>query len=255
MSIDNEILLNDFAIRSFRDTADLDYIAARLAYQNRLTPQALWSALQSLEKYFKCILLINRVSAKNKNLGHDIEEALKLIDEKIPFALNLHDSSIKYIKHLNTYGRYRYLETSYYSLGEEIIWLDKTVWHVRRYCQVLNQDIQFPSGEKRNLLTTNLERIKNSELKPPHRCNLISGELEKIVSNKNHPARKWLIKQNIFFGSRARKSILISNYSESKNAPLMLHPEIIEMVAELGYMPQKVLNEYREQFRLGNLPI
>lgn len=251
----NELLLNNFAIRSFRDTADLDYIAARLAYQNQLMPQALWSALQSIEKYLKCILLINRINIKDEKLGHNIEKALTLIEDKLPFSLNLHESSIKYIKHLNTYGSYRYLEASYYSFGTELVWLDKTVWHLRRYCQVLNEEIELENGDKRNLLSLNLERIKNSNLKPPHKCNLISGELEKIVANKNHPARKWLIKQNIFFGSRERKSIQVSGYSEGKNAPLMLHPEIIEAVAELGYIPNKVLTAYREQYRLGNLPI
>ena len=69
MHIDKVVLLNNFAIRSFRDTADLDYIAARMAYQTHLTPQSLWSALQSIEKYFKCILLLNGVSIKTQNLG------------------------------------------------------------------------------------------------------------------------------------------------------------------------------------------
>ncbi|SPA46665.1 hypothetical protein CBM2629_A60060 [Cupriavidus taiwanensis] len=39
-----QILLNDFAIRSFRETADKDYIAARMAYRARLIQPFLWSA-------------------------------------------------------------------------------------------------------------------------------------------------------------------------------------------------------------------
>jgi hypothetical protein len=39
------ILVNDFAIRSFRETADKDYIAARMAYRARLIQPFLWSAL------------------------------------------------------------------------------------------------------------------------------------------------------------------------------------------------------------------
>lgn len=103
MNIDKEILLNDFAIKSFRDTADLDYIAARLAYQSRLMPQALWSGLQSIEKYFKCILLLNRINIKNDKLGHDIEKALKVIEDKLPFSINLSASTLEYISHLNMY--------------------------------------------------------------------------------------------------------------------------------------------------------
>ena len=43
------ILVNDFAIRSFRETADKDYIAARMAYRARLIQPFLWSALHCLE--------------------------------------------------------------------------------------------------------------------------------------------------------------------------------------------------------------
>ncbi len=255
MHNDKEVLLNNFAIRSFRDAADLDYIAARMAYQAHLTPQSLWSALQSIEKYFKCILLLNGVSVKNKNLGHDLEKALNLITKSVPFSLDLHESSLKYIKHLNVYGRYRYFEVSYYSCGEELVWLDKTVWQIRRYCQVLNDEFVLENGEKRNLFDLNLQRIKNSEQNPPHKCNLISGQLEKIIADKTHPARKWLIKQNVFFGTRERKSIIVSSYMQSANAPLMLHPEIIEAISELGFMPKQLVVEYREEYRLNNLPI
>ena len=43
--------LNDFATRSFRDMADMDYIAARSAYRLELYPQFMWSGLQAIEKY------------------------------------------------------------------------------------------------------------------------------------------------------------------------------------------------------------
>jgi hypothetical protein len=43
-------LLNDFAIRSFRDVADGDYIVARMAHRATLVPQFLWSSLQAIEK-------------------------------------------------------------------------------------------------------------------------------------------------------------------------------------------------------------
>jgi len=36
MSYPMHILVNDFAIRSFRETADKDYITARMAYRARL---------------------------------------------------------------------------------------------------------------------------------------------------------------------------------------------------------------------------
>ena len=41
-----EVLLNDFALRSFRDIADGDYITARWACRAGLLPQYLWASQQ-----------------------------------------------------------------------------------------------------------------------------------------------------------------------------------------------------------------
>jgi hypothetical protein len=48
--------LNSWAIRSFRDVAGGDYIAARLAYRARLPVQFLWASQQTIEKYLKSIV-------------------------------------------------------------------------------------------------------------------------------------------------------------------------------------------------------
>ena len=82
MSIDAE--LNDFAIRSFRNIADGDYIAARMACRARLAVQFLWSSQQAIEKY---ILLLNRIPACN--IKHDLTNALQKINnsKKIPLEL------------------------------------------------------------------------------------------------------------------------------------------------------------------------
>lgn len=109
-----EVLLNDFAIRSFRDVADQDYIAARLSFKHGLYPQFHWQSLQAIEKYIKAILLLNRIKAKDIN--HDLEKAMKYI-RKLPFELQLSDVAKEIIKHLDTYGRFRYLESSYELYG------------------------------------------------------------------------------------------------------------------------------------------
>ena len=74
MALSLDVLLYDFAVRSFRDVADGDYIAARLASRAALVTQFLWASQQAVEKYLKCILLMNRVPAKN--LQHDLIRAL-----------------------------------------------------------------------------------------------------------------------------------------------------------------------------------
>jgi len=47
--------LNSFATQSFRDQADRDYIAARLACRYELFPQFSCSSHQAIEKYLKAI--------------------------------------------------------------------------------------------------------------------------------------------------------------------------------------------------------
>ena len=46
--LDTEVLLNDFAVRCFRDIADADYIAARMAYRADLMMQYLWASQQAI---------------------------------------------------------------------------------------------------------------------------------------------------------------------------------------------------------------
>src|SRR5678815_5339299 len=104
-------LLNDFATRSFRDVADLDYIAARLACRAHLHSQFNWCALQAIEKYLKAILLYNRIRAKKVN--HDLGIALKLM-KSLPFELDLSAPTMELIDYLGDVGRFRYLEISYY---------------------------------------------------------------------------------------------------------------------------------------------
>src|SRR3954451_19148338 len=65
-----ELLLNDFAIRSFRDVGDGDYVSARVTYRAGLTMQYLWASQQAIEKYLKCILLLNRIPALD--VKHDL---------------------------------------------------------------------------------------------------------------------------------------------------------------------------------------
>ena len=148
--MNKEILINDFAIRSFRDVADYDYIAARMAYRARLVPQFLWSSLQSLEKYLKCILLLNRI--KSTKATHSLEVLLDRFKTHERFELRLRQPSRDFIKHLDTYGRFRYLETPFYLKGLEIMKLDMVVWDIRRYCRVLDYEINLLNGEKKQML-------------------------------------------------------------------------------------------------------
>lgn len=54
----------------FINTADEDYVMARFLFLNQLYRQFFWSAAQSLEKYFKAVLLVQGCSARGYK--HDL---------------------------------------------------------------------------------------------------------------------------------------------------------------------------------------
>jgi HEPN domain-containing protein len=94
-----ERFVNAFGTQSFRDQADRDYIAARLACRHELFPQFLWSSQQAIEKYLKAILLYNRIKANN--VKHDLDLALSLT-QSLPFDIKFSERSRKFIDHLGT---------------------------------------------------------------------------------------------------------------------------------------------------------
>ncbi len=241
--MDIELLINDFATRSFRDVADQDYIAARLSYRHGLIPQFHWQALQALEKYIKGILLYNRIKAKKIN--HDLVKALQYTSE-LPFELNLSPSTMELIKHIDNFGRFRYLEISYFTYGPKLVQLDRTVWEIRRYCRVLNYELKLPDNSIKNMLDIEIEKIENSVNQSPHKFRIIGGLLEKILDEKENTARSALIWQNGFFTHKTRKTVKSPTHFHSTNAPLLLHPEILDEVLKYIFIPKDVVNAYKE---------
>ena len=242
--MNKEILLNDFAIRSFRDVADYDYICARMSARATLIPQFLWSALQSIEKYLKCILLLNRIPAKQ--ILHNIGLGLSLAREHVPFEIRLSKGSEELIAHLDTYGKFRYLEIPFHVFGLELPQLDRTVWEIRRYCSVIDYCLTLQDGSSKNMLQMELQKIERSEHRPPQNFRISGGFLEKIIDDKKHPAREPLVWQNLYFGRRAKKSIQLVKFMHSTNSPLSLHPEILDDVLEYIHLPKRVIDAYRD---------
>lgn len=84
---------NHFAIRSFRDVADADYIAARLAYRAQLPVQFLWASQQTLEKSLKFTpepygrsTFAIRTSVPPATLVQSVVAAIRAIDLDQPVA-------------------------------------------------------------------------------------------------------------------------------------------------------------------------
>lgn len=230
--------INSFAFRSFRDMADGDYIAARAAYRSQLVAQFLWLSQQALEKYFKCILLLNRIPATK--LGHDLTKALDLAELKLPFSLLLCAQTRAFINHVNTYGQSRYLENSFYVQYSELVRLDRAVWDLRRYCAVLDYEVKLPGGKVIRALDVELQRIQHSEVGPTKPFRIFGGFLESVIEKKDHAARSMLIWNNLYFGKRPRRSVTMSTYSSATNSPLFLHPQIVDDLVPLIHISKEL---------------
>lgn len=100
--LDLDLELDRFALRSFREIADHDYISARLSSRARLPSQFLWQAQQAIEKYFKFILLIHRIKAPK--ILHDLKACQNLLEQQLPFALDLTDTTREFVKYINGWG-------------------------------------------------------------------------------------------------------------------------------------------------------
>lgn len=242
------ILVNDFAIRSFRETADKDYIAARMAYRARLIQPFLWSALHCLEKYVKGILVLNRVKAHK---GHSVLPGIERMKQHGKFELDLSADTVNFLKKLEDYGaEYRYYEVSYDILPFDIVRFDRAVWELRRYCQPLDYDTVDMNGKTVNLLTHELDRVHRAKAKHEKGTCVTGGILEKIVEKKDHPAREALIWNNLFFGPSRRKRVKMRPDWEAGNSPFFLHPEIIDEVVKYVYIPKDIAESVRQFAKL-----
>ena len=232
-----QVRVNDFAIRSFRDSADCDYISARMAFRAWLIPQFLWSGLQAIEKYFKCIHVLNRVPKPSKPLGHNLIAAYDLTMREC-FDLGLSDTSKKLIEHLDNYGTSRYYELPFHIQGYERFDLDRAVWEIRRYCRVFDRN--------QSVREKQLKEIESNR-RPPNKVRLQGGFLEKVLTDMKgkHPARAALVYQNPYFGVRSRKRVKVGGL-HAGNSPLSLYPEMLDEVCKYALLPKRVVDPYRE---------
>jgi hypothetical protein len=220
-------LVNDFAIRSFRDQGDADYIAARMAYRARLVTPSLWASQQTIEKYLKCILLLNRIPADH--VKHDLGAALDAINASSRLALDLMPPVREFIDYVNSFGTFRYLEVSNFAFGGNLVMLDRTAWDLRRYC-TLSRDFHGL-------------RIRTGET--PTKVRILGGYLEQVIADPTNPARAPLLWRNAFFGVRQRRRVGVDKWLKATNSPLYLNPQILDEVLKYVYLPRDVVKAYR----------
>ncbi len=236
--------INDFANRSFRDVADQDYIAARQSYRAELWEPFLWLSLQAFEKYFKAILLFNRISSKG--VGHDLEKAIDLIQEKTSINFNLPPEAKEFIVYLNTYGTNRYLEYSTHLDAHALMKLDGSIWHVRRFCFYMQSTTMTNTGEHISNLQANISNATSQEYgRNPHKYKIEGGLLEKILAD-NSEAAQFLVYHNAYYGRT--KKMKIKNYKSKiicTNSTLSLYPEAFGELEGLVQFSRMVSNYYK----------
>lgn len=234
--------INSFATQSFRDQADRDYIAARLACRSELFPQFLWSSQQAIEKYLKAILLYNRIKATK--VKHDIEAAMSLTS-KLPFTIELSPRSKKFVKHIADCGEYRYIDIPYYVEGHLLVDLDLAVWEIRRYCQVLNVFGKVLPKEEAALLENAQVTLSRSSIEPRYKFRVHGGFLEKVLDDCKHPSRSALLWQNAVYGVRKRATVRVKHHLHGQNPMLFLYPEMLDELLKFSFIPGKLVEGYR----------
>lgn len=220
-------LLNDFAIRCFGDVADGDYIAARMASRARMVVQYLWASQQAIEKYLKCILLLNRIPAAKAY--HDLGKALATINSSGKLRVALTNPTQEFIQYLDQCGKCRYLEISNFAFGADIVTLDRAVWELRRYCT----------------LTLEPRTATLRDGFPAPKVRLPGRFLEKVIDTPSHPAREPLLWQNGYFGRRTRRSVKLQKWWQAQNAPLFLNPQMLDEVLKYVHLPKDLRDAYR----------
>jgi HEPN domain-containing protein len=235
--------INSFATQSFRNQADRDYIAARLACRHELFPQFLWAAQQAVEKYLKAILLYNRVKAAD--VRHDLARALSHV-EALPLQIELSSRSREFIDHLVKFGEFRYIDVPFYVHGQILVDLDLTVWEIRRYCQILNLFGKTLPIKEQKLHETALSDLAKSKTEPRYKFRLQNGLLEKIIDKKQHPSRSALLWHNPCFGVRKRATVRVKNHLSAENPLLYLYPEMLDELVKYVFIPKKLVADYRQ---------
>jgi len=234
--------INQFATRCFRDTGDGDYITARLAMRAGLGANFLWSAQQAIEKYLKCILMLNRKNTAD--LSHDIDRALKRINTQLPFKIVLRKPEQEVFDHLHDWRGDRYLISSFHVFEKELLKLDLLVWKLRQYCVPLDL-VHYADSPSEEVLLRNVALIEAGLLGPAKMGHIRGAVLELILADKSHPARPALVWRNARYSGKVLKTVRYTDNFQAVNAPLYIAPELADKVANYMRIPEVVLEGAR----------
>jgi hypothetical protein len=220
----------------FINTADDNYVTARLCFINVLNVDFLWLAVHTIEKFLKASLLLNGYSSigpanSRKEYRHDItrlyETLVSFASDLLPLTLNCpsqldilwhNESPTEFLRRLYDDGNAdnRYQIFGYVIRSEYLHKLDQIVFAVRRLCQPL--DLHFlgrnvpdaPDRSKRDLLVSD-----------PTMGLSMHGRLEDIMRGaKGNELQHAALNCNFSFASATYPHTAIPNRSSAQNPVL-----------------------------------
>lgn len=223
---------NRVALGCYRDNADRDYAHARLAYQALLGNQFLWSSLHCLEKYAKCICLLNEVSSIE--IRHEVLRAINKVQaERTNLSITLRPKVVEFIQRLERCGANdRYMGVDFFAEPEDLSMLDMSVFSIREYC--------FPRLTDEELAWA--QQMNSDDQVPPERRRPYSGWLERVIhspSDKAHSAITW---NNAQLGKTitGRVDTTFGNWMLARSPLSTGTPELLDELSRLIKIPRDV---------------
>jgi HEPN domain-containing protein len=234
-------------VRDLRDTADEDYIAARITSRLGLYRNSAWCGLQALEKYLKVILLYSDQSVKRFR-SHSLSKLLAAVERLPRISFELPDDCREFVTYLDEQGPNRYGDIPEYGEGLELFKLDRLVWHVRRYSQdfllLPGDDSRYPGESAKRLAGVPGERSWATLSV----FGLWQGFLEGVLEKPDHSLRPYLVWKNKYYSIKKRSAIRFTRVIRFKRSALIMRPEILLPVLEHRlFIPPEVLEALRER--------
>lgn len=231
---------NEIVGSFFVNTADQDYILARIAHDGKMGNAFFWAAGQAIEKYLKASLLLNGKSSikdgNDKEYSHDLirlfNDVNKYASDLFPERLTepsqfeapswLEEAPLEFLERIKRYtnpdGRYNLFGCELSS--QDLFHLDQFVFAARRvafrldaYPYITEPDPSLPSV----FPSTVREKLMRHPEYQPRR----DGRLDKIIkAGPNHALYDAALNSNYLFAPSDYKHKKIRLYSHSESSAL-----------------------------------
>lgn len=189
-----EYYLNLYA-KELREIADFDYISARTLVKNNLIGESMMLAWQAIEKYFKSLLLFNKIKIQGKSKKirgiHDLEILYDLCKKNNLLKTNFTREQKEFLYSINNFQDFRYGLKSYCADKKYLELLDETIYDIRFNLYQSPNDM----GLLEKILNKNFQ---HSSVWAIYRNNLIWHNMK--FSYKRRHRKKPIVKNNFTEG-------------------------------------------------------